>query len=263
MTDERVLKTALVTGGGRQRVGNVVARALAQWGYRLVVHYHRSGESAEQTVDAVRSQGGDAMAVQADVSDESDVDRMFQRVMERFGRLDVLITTASIWRTIPLEDVTAQDVRHSFDVNTLGTFLCCRRGGLLMANQPEGGAIVTLGDWAIERPYLDHAAYFTAKGSIPTLTRMFAIELAERNPNVRVNCIHPGPVMFPDQMSADEREAVVRATLVRRADCPDSVSQTVRFFIDNSFVTGTCLPVDGGRTIYAGSASRKPRGGDD
>jgi pteridine reductase len=239
----------------------VVARALADWGYRLAIHYHRSGESAERTVSDVEAQGGEALAVQADVSDESHVDRMFDHILDHFGRLDVLVTTASIWRTIPLEEVTADDVRRSFDINTLGTFLCCRRGGLIMTGQPEGGVIVTFGDWAIERPYVDHAAYFTAKGAIPTLTRMFAVELARKNPHVRVNCIHPGPVMFPDGMSGEEREAVRRATLVDGADCPDNVSRTVRFFIDNPFVTGTCLPVDGGRTIYAGSASRNPAGG--
>ncbi len=254
-------KTALVTGSGRKRVGNVVARALADWGYRVAIHYHSSGESAERTVAEIEAQGGEALAVQADVADESQVDRMFERVLERFERLDVLVTTASIWRTISLEDVTAEDVRRSFDINTLGTFLCCRRGGLIMAGQPEGGSIVTFGDWAIERPYTDHAAYFTAKGSIPTLTRMFAVELAQKNSRVRVNCIHPGPVMFPDGMSDEEREAVRNATLVEGADCPENVSRTVRFFIENPFVTGTCLPVDGGRTIFAGSPSRNPAGG--
>jgi pteridine reductase len=257
-TTDNQAKTALVTGSGRQRVGNVVARALADLGYRLAIHYHRSGEAAVETVRALQSQGGDAMAIQADVSDEAEVDGMFDAVMERFGRLDVLVTTASIWPTLSLEETTADAMRKSFDVNTLGTFLCCRRGGLIMAGQNEGGSIVTFGDWAIERPYIDHAAYFTAKGAIPTMTRMLAVELAERNPKVRVNCIHPGPVMFPDDMDSEEREAIIRSTLVKQADCPESVSLAVKFFIDNPLVTGTCLPVDGGRTIYAGGSKRNP-----
>ena len=120
-----------------------------------------------------------------------------------------------------------------------------------MVGQAEGGVIITFGDWAIDRPYVDHAAYFTSKGAIPTLTKMLAVELGQRNPRVRVNCIHPGPVMFPEAMSHEERQATIRATLVQRADCPESVVSAVRFLIENDFVTGVCLPVDGGRTVYA------------
>jgi pteridine reductase len=191
------------------------------------------------------------MAIQADVSDEADVDRMFDALWKQWGRLDVLLTTSSIWDRQTLEEVTADDVRRNFEINTLGTFLCARRGGLIMTSQPGGGVIITVGDWAVERPYRDHAAYFTAKGSIPTLTRVLAVELGLRNPNVRVNCIHPGPVMFPEHMSDAERQETIDATLLKRADQPESISQAVKFFIENEFVTGVCLPVDGGRTIFA------------
>ena len=119
-----------------------------------------------------------------------------------------------------------------------------------MANQQSGGSIITIGDWAIQRPYLDHAAYFIAKGSIPTLTRMLAVELASRNPNVRVNCIQPGPVMFPPDTSPDEQRKLIDSTLVKSGNCPEAIVQAVRFLIENSFVTGVCLPVDGGRSIF-------------
>jgi pteridine reductase len=120
-----------------------------------------------------------------------------------------------------------------------------------MSAQPEGGAIVTLGDWAIERPYLEHAAYLVSKGAIPTLTRTFAVELAKLNPRVRVNCVLPGPVMLPPELPAAEREAAIRATLVQREGRPENVARAVLHFIENDFVTGACLPVDGGRTIFS------------
>ncbi len=245
-------KVALVTGSGKRRVGNVVALALAQRGYTIALHFNRSAEDAQETVEQLAGQGSMAAAFQADVSDEAQVARMFDGVLERFGRLDVLVTAAAVWNPKPLEDVTADDVRRQFDINTLGTFLCCQRAGLVMVGQPEGGSIVTIGDWATARPYRDYAAYFPSKGAIPTITRNMAIELAARNPAVRVNCILPGPVMLPEDLDAHERRNVVEGTLVKRLGKPEHVAQAVLFLVENDFVTGVCLPVDGGRTIAGG-----------
>lgn len=256
MANKNEHPVALITGSGRQRVGNVVAHALAQHGYAIGLHYHTSAESAHATAAELDAHGTACAAFQADVGDETAVDRMFDGVLKRFGRLDVLVTTASVWETIGLEQVTAADLRRTFDANTLGTFLCARRAGLIMAGQEAGGAIITIGDWAIERPYLDHCAYFVSKGAIPTLTRVLAVELGHRNPKVRVNCIHPGPVMFPPDASDAEREEMIESTLVKTADCPESIALAVQFLIDNPFVTGVCLPIDGGRMIYAGETRR-------
>ncbi len=251
-------RVAMITGSGRRRLGNLIARSLAGRGYSIALHYHRSREAAMQCAEEMTSGGVSCEVMQADVAVDEEVDRLFDAVIQRFGRLDALVTTASIWETTPLETVTADDLRRHFDVNTLGTFLCARRAGLIMAEQPEGGAIVTIGDWAIERPYLDHTAYFVSKGAIPTLTRALAVELAHRNPRVRVNCIHPGPVMFPPDASDQERQEMVESTLVKLANRPESVCQAVEFFLENEFVTGVCLPVDGGRTIFGqDSVSRK------
>jgi pteridine reductase len=259
MSNESGRRVALITGSGRQRVGNVVARSLAGWGFDVALHYHRSQESAVRTVAELRALGASSEVFGADVGEASEVDRMFEQIVGRFGRLDVLVTTASIWQSIPLEDVTAEDVLRHFRVDALGTFLCARRAGLIMASQAEGGVIVTFGDWAVRRPYLDHAAYFLAKGSIPTLTRALAVELAHRNPRVRVNCIQPGPVLFPPEATETQRQAMIDSTLVKSANCPESVSLAVKFFIDNPFVTGACLPIDGGRSIYATETSNRSR----
>ncbi len=246
-------KVAIVTGSGKHRIGSVVAAALAQRGYSIVVHYNRSAEEARRTVARLQEQnaapGFPARAFQADMADESQVERLFDEVLEQFGRLDALVTSAAVWERTPLEEVVAEDVRRQFNVNALGTFLCCRRAGLIMVDQPEGGAIVTIGDWAIARPYLDYSAYFAAKGAIPTITRDMAIELANRNPNVRVNCIMPGPVMLPDDLSDAEVRGAVAGTLLKRPGRPENVAQAVVFLVENDYVTGVCLPVDGGRTI--------------
>jgi pteridine reductase len=244
-------KVALVTGSGKRRVGWHVAEALAARGYTLVVHYRSSAAEAAETVDAFRARGAEAIALQADLTDERSVRALIDRTLAGFGRLDVLVNCAATWRSQKLEDVTAADVRHYFETNTLGTFLCSQQAGLAMVRQPEGGCIVTLGDWAVARPYVNYAAYFPSKGAIPTLTRCLAVELGSRNPAVRVNCILPGPVLLPPDLPAEERRRAIEATLVKREGRPENIAQAVLFFLDNDFVTGACLPVDGGRTVYA------------
>jgi pteridine reductase len=242
-------RVALVTGSGRRRVGNAIVEALAGRGYAVAVHYHHSDEEAHRSVLHLTEQGRKARAFQADVTDEVQVARLFDEVLRQFGRLDVLVTAASIYEPERLETITAGQIRREFDVNVLGTFLCCQRAGLIMAGQPEGGAIVTVGDWATARPYPDYAAYLTAKGAIPDMTRTLAVELALRNPAVRVNCILPGPVLFPPDMPEAERRQAIEGTLVRREGRPEHVAHAVLFLVENDFVTGVCLPVDGGRTL--------------
>lgn len=246
-------KVALVTGSGKRRIGNVIASALAGRGYHIALHYNRSADEARATAAELEASGVRAATFQANVADENDVARLIDDVQKTFGRLDVLVTAAAVWEPKPLEEVTAADVRRQFEINALGTFLCCQRAGLLMAKQPEGGVIVTIGDWAIARPYPNYAAYFVGKGAIPTLTRTLAVELAQRNRAIRVNCILPGPVMLPENLSEHEVKGAVAGTLLKRPGKPENVAQAVLFLIENDYVTGVCLPVDGGRTIAGGT----------
>lgn len=248
---ESFRKVALVTGSGARRIGWHVAEALAEHGYALAIHYRSSATEAAETVQQLQARGIETAAFQADLTDERAAASLIQQTLARFGRLDVLVNCAAAWRSKRLEDVTAADVRHYFETNTLSTFVCSQQAGLAMVKQPEGGCIITLGDWAVERPYLNYSAYFPSKGAIPTLTRTLAVELGTRNPAVRVNCILPGPVMLPADLPAAERKEAIDATLVKREGSPRHVVQAVLFFVENDFVTGVCLPVDGGRTIYA------------
>jgi pteridine reductase len=246
MPDPRV---ALVTGSGKRRLGWHIAEGLAARGYRLVLHYHTSAGEAAAAVASLQARGIQAVAHQADLSDEAQARALVDRALDHFGRLDVLVNTAAIWRRRRLEEVTAADVRAHFDANTVSTFICSQQAGLAMAAQPDGGCIVNFGDWAVARPYRDYAAYFPSKGAIVALTRSLAVELAARNPRVRVNCILPGPVMLPPDLPEAERQESIRGTLVKHEGRPENVVQAVVFLIENDFVTGVCLPVDGGRTL--------------
>ena len=242
---------ALVTGSSRKRVGWHVADALAAHGYDIVVHYRTSAAAAADTVRHLESKGAQAIALAADLSSQRAVRELIGRAMERFGQIDALVNCAGAWQMKRLEEITDDDVRGMFEVNTLGTFLCSQQVGLTMVKQPEGGCIVTVGDWAVARPYLHYAAYFPSKGAIPTMTRSLAVELGTRNPRVRVNCILPGPVMMPPDLPEAERQQAIHATLTQREGRPEHVAQAVLFFLADDFVTGVCLPVDGGRTIFS------------
>jgi pteridine reductase len=243
---------ALVTGSGKRRVGWHVAAALAARGYALVLHYRTSAAEAAESAAAFQARGVEVLAHQADLADEAAVRGLCAAALERFGRLDVLVNCAAVWRPLRLEDVSAADVRAHFDANVLATFLCARAAGLVMVGQPEGGCIVNFGDWAEARPYPGYAAYFASKGAVPTLTRCLAVELGTRNPRVRVNCVLPGPVLLPADLPEPERREAIDATLVRREGRPENVAQAVLCLLDNDFITGASLPVDGGRTVYAG-----------
>jgi pteridine reductase len=260
---------ALVTGSGRRRLGSWIARALAADGYRMAIHYHRSAVPAQELAQELQERLGGSAAgrtaagplptaqvFQADLRSRDAVRSLIESVVQVFGRLDVLVNTASVWKPIALEDITERDLQEQFDVDLKGTFFCSQLAGLQMAAQSTGGAIVNFGDWAWERPYPNHSAYFAIKGAIPSLTRTMARELAERNPKVRVNCILPGPVLLPLEADQAERETLLASTLVRQVDRPDAIVNAVRYLIANDFVTGVCLPVDGGRSIYAAGEDR-------
>jgi pteridine reductase len=245
-------RVAVVTGSGKKRVGAAVADALARSGYSIAVHYRTSAAEAAETVAALRALGVSAEAFGADLADETAVAELVKAVLARFGRIDVMVNCAAVWQRKKLEDVTADDVRLHFDTNTLGTFLMCQQVGLHMVTQSTGGVIVNVGDWAEVRPYRDYAAYFPSKGAVSALTRTFAVELAHRNPNVRVNAVLPGPVMLPPDLPDAEKAEAVNATLVKREGAPANVAAAVLALVENDFITGVLLPVDGGRTVYAG-----------
>ena len=241
-------RVALVTGGAR-RVGRTIVQALASRGYAVAIHANASLAEARKEADTLAAAGIPALAVTANLRDEGPVRAMVHRVADHFGRIDAVVTSAAIWDRQPFESVTADDLRRHFDVNVVGSFVVAQEAGMTMIDQESGGSIVTIGDWAVARPYRDYAGYFPSKGAIPTMTRSLAVELAARNPRVRVNGVLPGPVMLPPDLSPEERAEAVAGTLVKREGRPEHVAHAVLFLLENDFVTGVCLPIDGGRRI--------------
>jgi pteridine reductase len=243
---------ALVTGSGAPRVGRAIAHRLAAAGCHIAVHANRSIAEAEEVASELcQRYGASVLVTQGSLDDEGNAERIVRQTFEHFGRLDIAVNSAAIWKPTPLDQITADEIRRYFEINTIACFLIARAAGSIMIRQPTGGAIVNIGDWATVRPYLDHAAYFPSKGAVEVMTRSLAVELAHRNPNIRVNCVQPGPVLLADDVDEMTIAKIAASTLVGRVGTAEAVAHAVECLCVNNFITGTCLVVDGGRSIYA------------
>ncbi|MCA9192626.1 MAG: SDR family oxidoreductase [Planctomycetales bacterium] len=246
---------ALVTGSGAPRLGQNVALWLAKSGFRVVVHAHRSIKSMNDFVRDCEQQGFHVHTVQGEIDDEKNACRWRDEVLDCFGRLDVLINSAAIWQPTPIDQAEPRDYWRHLSVNSFATAWLCQTMGLAMCEQATGGAIVNIGDWSTLRPYVGFTPYLISKCNIPGITSTMAIELANRNPRVRVNAILPGPVLLDHQINDAKRLQIVEHSLLKREGRPEDISRGVLFLVYSPFITGICLPIDGGRSIYAGPSS--------
>ncbi len=238
-------RTALVTGAAR-RVGRVIALALADRGMDIVVHYKGRAPEASATAEAVERLGRRAVTIQADLAQPEEVEALIDRAVETFGTIDVLVNSAALFYRTPLEKLTGHDWDQFLRVNLIGPFLLARRLGLLMRQRGEG-KIVNIADIAGMRPWADFLPYSVSKGALITLTQGLAKALA---PQVQVNAVAPGSVLLPEEYGDREREAIVRATPLKRIGDPVDVAKAVLFLLEGSdFITGQVVVVDGGRSI--------------
>lgn len=240
-----------VTGSGAKRVGRVVARLFAKHGYRIALHARSSLEELQSAREEFSQLGAPCMTTTGDIRSYEAMLQATDSIRATFGQLDAMVHCAAVWDWKPLEETCQEDLQTQFEINTLGAYNVTKAAGLAMVDQPTGGRLVLVGDWAVARPYRDFSAYFVGKGAIETLVRSMAVELASRNPNVHVNGILPGPVMLDPSVSAQRAEKILQSSLVKRHGRPEDVAQAAYFLATQSFITGVCLPVDGGRTIYA------------
>ena len=240
-------RVVLVTGA--RRVGAVVAQAVAARGADVAIAYNRSAKEAEDAAALVRATGRRALVVQADVSVPASCAALVAAVDREYGRLDVLVNMASLYRAVPFDemDVSGWDAQLAVDLR--GTFLCSQAAVPLM-RRAGGGRIVNFSDWiaASGRPrYKGYVAYYVAKAGVKALTEALALELAKDD--ILVNAIAPGPVMAPDDLSADQKKAVEDATPLGRWGGPGEVAKAVLALLDSDFITGETIRVDGGRHV--------------
>ena len=236
----------MITGGAR-RLGAAIARRLHGAGARVAIHYRSSARDATALVAEFDARRADtAFAVAGDLLDAAAIPSIVETVTQRFGRLDVLVNNASSFYATPLGSITPQQ----FD-DLIGTNL---RAPLLLAQasapalRESRGLILNMADIHGQRPLRDHAVYSAAKAGLIMLTRSLARELG---PEVRVNAIAPGPVLWPERgMSADLQAEIVGKTALRRSGSPEDVAAAAYYFVAEApYVTGQVLAIDGGRSL--------------
>ena len=243
-------KVAVVTGGGTG-IGKATSLLLAREGCDVVVNYSRSQTEANETVAEIEALGRKAIAVQADISDESAVNAMFQAVDEKLGRVDILVNNAATTQFVPytdLDGLTAEIWDKIFDVNVKGVFYCCREA-IKRMKQHGNGSIVSVSSIAGMTGLGSSIAYAASKAAVINMTRGLAASAA---PEVSVNAVAPGVVETRwiegwEKFTDPHRDA----TPMKRHAQPEDVAAAIFGLILNPFTTGETIRVDGGRTLGA------------
>jgi pteridine reductase len=237
-------RVALVTGAGR-RLGRELARALAGRGMTLGIHHRASSDGAQALRDEVEAAGGRAECFAADLADAEAARALPRRVVDAFGRLDVLVNSAAVMHRIGFEETTPEQYDAILDLNLRSVFFCTQ--GAAPALRAARGKVVNLADLAGVQPWPGFVTHSVSKAGVVMLTRVLARALA---PEVTVNAIAPGAVLVPEEYDAEERERLARATPLGRLGSPDDVVAALLYLLEGGdFVTGEVLTVDGGRIL--------------
>jgi len=234
-------KTALVTGGAH-RVGKAIAVGLARAGANIVVNYHTSAAAAEKTAAEIRALGVDALALQADIADPSQVEAMVARASEVFGGIDILVNSADTWVETPIPTRSHELWQMTTGIGIDGPYYVSNAVAPWMIVSGEG-VIVNIIDLSVWEPWPRYTAHAVSKSALLALTRQLALELA---PHVRVNAIAPGPVLPPPGWPPERVERVADKTLLDRWGSPQDIVDAVLYFVRANYVTGETLAVDGG-----------------
>lgn len=252
-------QTALVTGAS-SGIGAASAIALADAGAKVGVNFRGWREGAEEIVQRIRDGGGDALAIEADVSKEDDVGSMFSRLIDAFGRIDILVANAGLQRDAPVTNMTLEEWQTVLAVNLTGQFLCAReaikcflRQGLAPVSKALG-KIICMSSVHEAIPWAGHVNYAATKGGILMMMKTLAQEVAEKK--IRINGIAPGVIKtninkksWSDPKKAEE---LLKLVPYGRLGEPEDVAKGVVWLVsdDSDYVTGTTLFVDGGMALY-------------
>jgi pteridine reductase len=243
MTEKKVV---LVTGAAR-RTGRVLAEYLSRNGYDAAVHFNSSPDAAQETVASIRSSGGNAVAMQADLQDPQAIDNLVGDVYREYGRLDLLVNNASVFWQEHFPDFSVEHLDEAWKVNCRAPILLTRAFYLRAKEQGATGAVINIVDQKIKQNFhRDHFSYTVGKTAIGNLTTMLAISA---DPVLRVNAIFPGLMLPSDNQSQADFEVAGRASnLLRRVAGPEDVASAVLLLASPAY-NGTDFVVDAGQNL--------------
>jgi pteridine reductase len=237
---------ALITGSAR-RIGAAIARRLHAEGFDLALHYRDSAtEMQALATELEAARGNSVLTLQADLSEFDRLPELVARTVGRFGRLDALVNNASTFQPTPLGTATPAQWDALFASNARAPFFLAQAAAPHL--KASKGAIVNLVDIYAERPLRDHPVYCMAKAALVMATKSLALELA---PDVRVNAIAPGAILWAENETSDTRQqSMLARTPLARTGTPAEIAETVRWLLrDATYTTGQVINVDGGRTL--------------
>ena len=239
---------ALVTGAAR-RIGAAIARRLHADGFDVALHFHQSAAEAQAlAAELERARSGSVLLLQAELSEFDRLPELVAHAVGRFGKLDALVNNASAFFSTPLGSTTPAQWDALFGANVRAPFFLAQAAAPHL--RASRGAIVNLADIHGERPLRDHAVYGMSKAALLHMTQALALELA---PQVRVNAVSPGAILWPEGGKDDvERSALLARTPLARTGSPEEIAEAVRWLLrDATYTTGQVIRVDGGRMLDA------------
>jgi len=241
-------KVAIVTGGSRG-IGAATARRLAAEGAKVVVNYTQSARAADQVVNEIRKDGGEATAVRADVSRRDDVASLVAATVEHYGGVDILVNNAAVLTPAPLAEITDDQLDRQFDVNVKGALYATQAVVPAFRN---GGRVVNVSSIVAEAPLPGSAVYAASKAALESITRTFAAELAPRG--VTVNAVAPGTTatdMYDSIASAEFEERALARTPLGRLGRPEDIADVIAFIAsdDARWITGQVINASGGLRV--------------
>jgi len=237
-------KVALITGSAK-RIGSRIAIELAKRGARIAVHYRSSRDEAEETKKTIRSSGGEAVTFQADLTQIPAVDKLFRDIRTAFGGLDILVNSASIFEPSTVQETNPEQWDAEMDSNARAPFFVAQQAASLMLARGHG-KIINIADVAGEVIWPAYFAYSVSKATLIAVNRGLAKSYA---PHVQVNAIAPGPILFPENYTEQHKKAAIERTLLKREGSPQDIVNAVVFLIENDYITGELIHVDGGRHL--------------
>lgn len=237
-------KVVLITGAAA-RVGRAVALSLAEQGCNIAFTYLNETEPYQATTAEIRAKGVEVLALPMNVQTPGDPAQVVAAVLERFGRIDLLVNNASVWLKAPFLEITAEAWQSALDINLTGPFLMSQAVAPAMLAQ-KSGLIINMTDLSAFQTWTGYAHHSASKAGLVALTKVMAAELA---PHVRVNAIAPGTVLLPDNADESKIRWSTENSLLKRIGTPEDVARTIIFLVQSDFVTGAVYFVDGGRAL--------------